>query len=1026
VFPGQNGLITYRGYTGASWAIYVVNSDGTDQRVVKTITDPSDGNPAFSPDGSQIAFAEAVGGSFQNIYVMDTDGSNVQQASFGDRMEWGPAWSPDGSKLAYAQSDGSVIELWVTDLATNVATAITETEIAYGGSNISWSPDGQTIAFAGGDGLLRLIDADGSNERVLVGYGIGVFIESPDWSPDGTRIVFEKSGGTSDIHIYDLISDADTMLTDTLAEPSWSPDGTKIVARAGLITVVDVATGAKTLLAGVTGEDPDWGLAPLLEVEFTQAIQQLQSLSDLREDLKGDGKPPVPIIADKPAVMRVYFDEVDQPGTYDVSVTGMVSGSETVTLTPACDIERRRKLENNCESVDFYFTPPEGNWSVSLKIKDQGGATLFEQDFQLTSDKTDDLLIRGVSVCDTRTPGLLGQWQCQDPFPLMSMVSLMRRMLPTSSVSVLMTGQHVRREAASFAQPIDWWSQVDRDLQAMYGFSDWVADQLLDQETYYFGLARTSVPGRILGAAYRNTRGAASLASYANRGYEAIPWVVAHEMGHAMGRDHTNTDAPADDGTKGCWLGTGTQVPPWPWADNTLRSGPNPEDIEVGFDVASGTVLPGDEHFEMMGYCASPPPSVSTSDIVSWISPFTTNQLLEPPGPLAAFSVHAGPASTALADDFWLVRGTLEHGSGEVALEPLLRFQMEGSAEPGSGTHRIEVQDGSGAALFTRFFTPAHGHGSPSPGEPVLETDDAFSELIPTHADAASIAIIDGQDTEIGEITLDGAAPSVSINLPASFTGVQAVSWDTVDPDSTAHTFWVDYSPDNGETWQNQAMGLEDDSLVLDFDEIAGSDNALFRVIASDGVNSGQAVSTSFAVAGKPPDGEIIAPSGSAYRQGHLVWLQAAAWDIDDGTLDGSAVTWSSSADGALGTGASLPVYDLSVGTHTITMTVRDSDDNVVTDTIEITVFDGPIVEGDITHGDVNCSGGPDAEDALVLLWHLAGAGTAPCLPIGAGEPKFGDANCDLTVDVEDVIVALQFVADLAADIPTICRPYGF
>ena len=48
------------------------------------------------------------------------------------------------------------------------------------------------------------------------------------------------------------------------------------------------------------------------------------------------------------------------------------------------------------------------------------------------------------------------------------------------------------------------------------------------------------------------------------------------------------------------------------------------------------------------------------------------------------------------------------------------------------------------------------------------------------------------------------------------------------------------------------------------------------------------------------------------------------------------------SQDGNLGTGASLPVFDLSVGTHTITMTAQDSDNNTVTDSITVTVFDGP------------------------------------------------------------------------------------
>ena len=659
-------------------------------------------------------------------------------------------------------------------------------------------------------------------------------------------------------------------------------------------------------------------------------------------------------------------------------------------------------------------------------MKDTGGRIVETHVFHLTSVETDDLVLKAVGVCDSRTGGILSPWNCQDPGQLLAFASLLRRVLPTSSVSVQMTGSQVRQLTSDFAQPIDWWGQINRDLQAMYGITDALA-ALAGQETYYYGLTRTAAPGTTLGAAFVNTRGAASRVSFTGLGYEAIPWVVAHELGHAMGRNHTNTAAPALTGGRGCWLGTSTQTPPWPYTDNMLRSGAAPGVVEVGFDVASKTALPGDQYYELIGYCASPPPSAAVSDIVSWISPFTTMQLLEPSGPLR---LRAQPATAS--GGFWFVRGTLDHGSGAAALEPLLQFELEAPVEPGNGSHRIEVQDAGGAPLFTRSFIPAHGHGSPSPGNPVLDTEDAFSELIPVQPGAASIAIIDDQDAELGEIALGGAAPNVSITLPASFTGAQTVSWTVTDPDSTEHSYWVDYSPDNGQTWQNLAMSLAENSLTLDFDGLAGSSgNSLFRVIASDGVNSGEAISAPFAVAGKAPHGEIIAPSGGSAREGSLVWLQAVAWDTDDGTLDDGAVVWTSSRDGNLGTGASLPVYDLSVGSHTITMTAKDSDDNVVTDTITVTVFDGPIVEGepDVLSGDVDCSGAVNAVDALKLLRHVAGLSvdqSGDCSDIGTGDTStFGDVNCDGNITAVDTLFVLRFVAGLPVNLPQGCRPVG-
>ena len=64
-------------------------------------------------------------------------------------------------------------------------------------AHITWSPDGSTLAYEGGEdgpGELRLVDADGDNDRLLVAdrgaviHGIG-----PVWSPIGDRIVYQRS-----------------------------------------------------------------------------------------------------------------------------------------------------------------------------------------------------------------------------------------------------------------------------------------------------------------------------------------------------------------------------------------------------------------------------------------------------------------------------------------------------------------------------------------------------------------------------------------------------------------------------------------------------------------------------------------------------------------------------------------------------------------------------------------------------------------------------------------------------------------
>jgi hypothetical protein len=152
-------------------------------------------------------------------------------------------------------------------------------------------------------------------------------------------------------------------------------------------------TDVRELTTGLD-QNPDWvGSSVVHGVEFTQAIQSLQAIGGLQSDLAGDGKPPVPIVAGKPAAMRVYFDEVEQSTTYTVELSGEFEGTEQVTLVPGCTPELQREQDNDCDSVDFYFTPPAGQWEVKLEVK-EAGTVIEEHEFNLTSVDTAPLAIR--------------------------------------------------------------------------------------------------------------------------------------------------------------------------------------------------------------------------------------------------------------------------------------------------------------------------------------------------------------------------------------------------------------------------------------------------------------------------------------------------------------------------------------------------------------------------------------------------------------------------------------------------------
>jgi subtilisin family serine protease len=91
--------------------------------------------------------------------------------------------------------------------------------------------------------------------------------------------------------------------------------------------------------------------------------------------------------------------------------------------------------------------------------------------------------------------------------------------------------------------------------------------------------------------------------------------------------------------------------------------------------------------------------------------------------------------------------------------------------------------------------------------------------------------------------------------------------------------------------------------------------------------------------ANKAPSAAITAPAANAsFVKGASVTFTGAGSDPEDGTLGGSSLAWSSSLDGAIGTGVSFATTNLSVGAHVVTLTVRDSEGLTVSTTRSITI----------------------------------------------------------------------------------------
>lgn len=109
----------------------------------------------MSPDGHRIAFCSDRNGEATDIWVADTDGTNVGQISHGPgRYQCSPVWSPDGRAIAFEARDSTGdSEIYVADVALRQSRRITEGR----GNRTSptWSRDGKSIYFSWDSGAGR-------------------------------------------------------------------------------------------------------------------------------------------------------------------------------------------------------------------------------------------------------------------------------------------------------------------------------------------------------------------------------------------------------------------------------------------------------------------------------------------------------------------------------------------------------------------------------------------------------------------------------------------------------------------------------------------------------------------------------------------------------------------------------------------------------------------------------------------------------------------------------------------------------
>ena len=249
-----------------------------DNRSAQPLSDPpahwdGDYSPAYSPDGSKIAFTRAIDSAVRDLYVMSSNGGNATRLTFDNRFVSDLAWTSDSREIIFSSNRAGKSSLWKisakggtpermsigSEDAFHPAVSRQGNHLAYAQSSAKWSivrvnlaakdsvnalwsstqedsaprfsPDGQRIAFQSwrsGMQEIWVAQADGSGPEKLTSFEASL-TGSPDWSPNGKQIAFDsRPDGRS--HIYTITVDGGKPRALTQGDnndivPSWSRDG---------------------------------------------------------------------------------------------------------------------------------------------------------------------------------------------------------------------------------------------------------------------------------------------------------------------------------------------------------------------------------------------------------------------------------------------------------------------------------------------------------------------------------------------------------------------------------------------------------------------------------------------------------------------------------------------------------------------------------------------------------------------------------------------------------------------------------